>query len=74
MFKELATRANDMDLSIVIRGTYKDFLVPEVKKDKKKIKGVEKKVKSTIKEFMVVNTTPLEFSKKEKKLWSESVA
>ena len=51
-----------MELSIASRGT-KDFLVPEVKKDKKEMRGVEKIVKSTTKESMVVNTTPLKFSK-----------
>lgn len=61
-FEELATRAHDMELSIASRGT-KDFLVPEVKKDKKEMKGAEKIVKSTAKESMVVNTTPLKFSK-----------
>ncbi|KAA0038071.1 ty3-gypsy retrotransposon protein [Cucumis melo var. makuwa] len=35
-------------------------------KDKKETKGAEKIVKSTVKEFMVVNTTPLKFSKRKK--------
>ncbi|KAA0054831.1 ty3-gypsy retrotransposon protein [Cucumis melo var. makuwa] len=53
-FEELATRAYDMELSIVSRGT-KDFPVPEVRKDKKEMKGAEKIVKSTVKESMVLS-------------------
>ncbi|KAA0041946.1 uncharacterized protein E5676_scaffold306G001570 [Cucumis melo var. makuwa] len=52
-----------MELSITSRGT-KDFPVPEVRKDKKKTKSAEKVVKSSVKESMVVNTTPLKFSKR----------
>ena len=62
-FEELATCAYDMKLSIANRGA-KDFPIPEVRKDKKETKGAEKIVKSTVKEFMVVNTTPLKFSKR----------
>ncbi|KAA0061113.1 ty3-gypsy retrotransposon protein [Cucumis melo var. makuwa] len=62
-FEELATRAHDMELSIASRGT-KDFPVPKVRKDKKETKSAEKVVKSTVKESMVVNTTPLKFSKR----------
>ncbi|KAA0042105.1 retrotransposon gag protein [Cucumis melo var. makuwa] len=62
-FEELATRAHDMELSIVRRGT-KDFSVSEVRKDKKETKSAEKVVKSTMKESMVVNTAPLKFSKR----------
>ncbi|KAA0051584.1 retrotransposon gag protein [Cucumis melo var. makuwa] len=62
-FEELATRAHDMELSIASRGT-KDFPVPEVRKDKKEAKSAEKVVKSSVKESMVVNTTPLKFSKR----------
>ncbi|KAA0048246.1 ty3-gypsy retrotransposon protein [Cucumis melo var. makuwa] len=62
-FEELATHAHDMGLSIGSRGA-KDFPVPEVRKDKKKTKDVEKVVKSTVKESMVVNATPLKFSKR----------
>ena len=51
-----------MELSIPSRGT-KDFPVPKVRKDKKETKSAEKVVKSTVKESMVVNTTPLKFSK-----------
>ncbi|KAA0056779.1 retrotransposon gag protein [Cucumis melo var. makuwa] len=40
------------------------FPIPEVRKDKKETKGAEKVVKSTMKESMVVNTTPLKFSKR----------
>ncbi|KAA0059902.1 retrotransposon gag protein [Cucumis melo var. makuwa] len=46
-----------------LRGT-KDFSVLEVRKDKKETKSVEKVVKSYVKESMVVNTTPLKFSKR----------
>ncbi|KAA0062536.1 ty3-gypsy retrotransposon protein [Cucumis melo var. makuwa] len=52
-----------MELSIASRGT-KDFPVPEVRKDKKETKSAEKVVKSSVKESMVVNTTPLKFSKR----------
>ncbi|TYJ97447.1 ty3-gypsy retrotransposon protein [Cucumis melo var. makuwa] len=45
------------------RGT-KDFSVSEVRKDKKETKSVENVVKSTVKESMVVNTTPLKFLKR----------
>ncbi|KAA0051508.1 ty3-gypsy retrotransposon protein [Cucumis melo var. makuwa] len=61
-FEELATRAHDMELSIVSRGT-KDFPVPEIRKDKE-TNIAEKVVKSTVKESMVVNTIPLKFSKR----------
>ncbi|TYK16284.1 uncharacterized protein E5676_scaffold21G00550 [Cucumis melo var. makuwa] len=62
-FEELATRAHDMELSIANRGT-KDFHVPEVRKDKKETKSAENVMKSTVKESMVVNMTPLKFSKR----------
>ncbi|TYK04497.1 ty3-gypsy retrotransposon protein [Cucumis melo var. makuwa] len=52
-----------MELSIASRGT-KDFPVLEVRKDKKETKSAEKVVKSTVKESMVVNTTPLKFPKR----------
>ncbi|KAA0065805.1 ty3-gypsy retrotransposon protein [Cucumis melo var. makuwa] len=52
-----------MELSIASRGT-KDFPVPEVRKDKKETKSAEKVVKSTVKESMVINMTPLKFSKR----------
>ncbi|KAA0062934.1 uncharacterized protein E6C27_scaffold468G00280 [Cucumis melo var. makuwa] len=52
-----------MKLSIASRVT-NDFSVPEVRKDKKETKDVEKIVKSTAKESIVVNTTPLKFSKR----------
>ncbi|KAA0049816.1 retrotransposon protein putative ty3-gypsy sub-class [Cucumis melo var. makuwa] len=62
-FEELATRAHDMMLSITNRGA-KDFPIPEVRKDKKEMKGAQKIVKSNVKESMVVNTTLLKFSKR----------
>ncbi|KAA0063066.1 uncharacterized protein E6C27_scaffold468G001830 [Cucumis melo var. makuwa] len=62
-FEELATLAHDMELSIANRGT-KDFPVPEVRKDKKETKSAENVMKSTVKESMVVNMTPLKFSKR----------
>ncbi|KAA0047151.1 retrotransposon gag protein [Cucumis melo var. makuwa] len=62
-FEELVTRSHDMELSIADRGI-KDFPVPKVRKDKKETKGAEKIVKSIVKESMVVNTTPLKFSKR----------
>ncbi|KAA0054170.1 ty3-gypsy retrotransposon protein [Cucumis melo var. makuwa] len=62
-FEELATHTHDMELSIASRGT-NDFRVPEVRKDKKETKSAKKVVKSTAKESMVVNTTPLKFSKR----------
>ncbi|KAA0054805.1 retrotransposon protein putative ty3-gypsy sub-class [Cucumis melo var. makuwa] len=62
-FDELATFPHDMKLSIVSRGA-KDLLVPEVRKDKKETKGAKEIVKSSVKESMVVNTTPLKFSKR----------
>ncbi|XP_038904526.1 uncharacterized protein LOC120090905 [Benincasa hispida] len=64
-FEELATRAHDMELSIVNRRT-RDFLNHDPRKDKKKVKGTEKNVKGVMKESMVTNTTPLKFSSKEK--------
>ncbi|KAA0033768.1 uncharacterized protein E5676_scaffold1428G00900 [Cucumis melo var. makuwa] len=48
---------------IASRGT-KDFLVPKVRKYRKETKSAEKVVKSTVKESMIVNTTPLKFSKR----------
>ncbi|KAA0062769.1 retrotransposon protein putative ty3-gypsy sub-class [Cucumis melo var. makuwa] len=62
-FEELATHAYDIELSIASRGT-KDFPVLKVRKDKKETKSAEKVVKSTVKESMVVNTTPLKFFKR----------
>ncbi|KAA0032752.1 ty3-gypsy retrotransposon protein [Cucumis melo var. makuwa] len=62
-FEELTTHAHDMELSIASRGT-KDFPVLEVRKDKKETKSTEKVVKRTVKESMIVNTTPLKFSKR----------
>ncbi|KAA0065866.1 retrotransposon protein putative ty3-gypsy sub-class [Cucumis melo var. makuwa] len=59
-FEELTTHAHAMELSITSRGT-KDFPIPEVRKDKKEMKGMkgaEKVMKSTAKESMVVNVTP----------------
>lgn len=47
-----------MKLSITNRGT-KDFLVLEVKKDKKKTRDIKNIMERTTKEPMVVNTTPL---------------
>ena len=44
----------------------KDFLVLEVKKEKREMKGMEKITKTTTKESMVVNTTPLKFPSKGK--------
>ncbi|TYK23272.1 ty3-gypsy retrotransposon protein [Cucumis melo var. makuwa] len=61
-FEELATRAHDIELSIASRGN-KDFPIPKIKKDKKEMKGAEHIVKSIMKESIVVNTTPLKFSK-----------
>ncbi|TYK05045.1 ty3-gypsy retrotransposon protein [Cucumis melo var. makuwa] len=61
--EELTTWAHDMELSIASRGT-KDFPVPEVRKDKKEMKGAKKLEKSTVKESMVVNMTRLKFSKR----------
>ncbi|KAA0046722.1 retrotransposon protein putative ty3-gypsy sub-class [Cucumis melo var. makuwa] len=60
IFEELATRAHDMELSIASIET-KNFSVPEVKTDKKETKGTEKIVKSTMKEYMVINTTSLKY-------------
>ncbi|KAA0025779.1 retrotransposon gag protein [Cucumis melo var. makuwa] len=62
-FKELAIHAHDMELSILSRGI-KDFPISEVRNYKKETKGAEKIVKSTVKESIVVNTTPLKFSKR----------
>ncbi|TYK09451.1 ty3-gypsy retrotransposon protein [Cucumis melo var. makuwa] len=62
-FEELEIRARDMDLSIASKET-KDFSVPKVRKDKKETKGAGKIGKSIMKESMVVNTTPLKFSKR----------
>ena len=62
-FEDLATRAHDMELNIVSRGI-KDFPIHEVRKDKKERKGAEKIMKSIVKETMVVNMTPLKFSKR----------
>lgn len=55
---KFATYAHDMELSITNRRT-KDFLVPEVKKDKKKTRDIKNIMERTTKESMVVNTTPL---------------
>ncbi|KAA0062737.1 ty3-gypsy retrotransposon protein [Cucumis melo var. makuwa] len=62
-FEELTTHTHDMELSIARRGT-NNISVPEVRKDKKETKGAKKVVKSTAKESMVINTTPLKFSKR----------
>ncbi|TYK18823.1 ty3-gypsy retrotransposon protein [Cucumis melo var. makuwa] len=62
-FEGLTTHAHDMELSIASKGT-KDFPVPKVRKYKKETKGAERIVKSIVKESMVVNTTPLKFSKR----------
>ncbi|TYK30009.1 ty3-gypsy retrotransposon protein [Cucumis melo var. makuwa] len=52
-----------MELSITSRGA-KDLHVPKVRKYKKETKGAEKIAKTTVKESMVVNTTPLKFSRR----------
>ncbi|KAA0062638.1 uncharacterized protein E6C27_scaffold79G001510 [Cucumis melo var. makuwa] len=52
-----------MELNIANRGA-KDFLVSEVRKDKKETKGAEKIVKSTVNESIVVNTTPMKIFKR----------
>ena len=57
-FEELATRAHDMELSIVNRGD-KNMLVPSVKNE-------EKHVDVTLEESMVINSTLLKSSFKEK--------
>ncbi|KAA0043406.1 retrotransposon protein putative ty3-gypsy sub-class [Cucumis melo var. makuwa] len=62
-FKELATHAHDMELSIASRRA-KNFPIPEVRKDRKETKSVEKVMKSTVNESVVVNTTPLKFYKR----------
>ncbi|MCQ7416412.1 retrotransposon gag domain-containing protein, partial [Salmonella enterica] len=64
-FEELATRAHDMELSIASRGG-KDPVVPDMRKEKKEVKGTEKVTKSATKESMVVNTTPVKLSTKGK--------
>ena len=62
-FKELATQAHDVELSIANRGS-NDLLVSEVKKEKKEVKSTQKVSKSATKEAMVVNTAPLKFTSK----------
>lgn len=57
-FEELATCAHDMKLSIANRGD-KNMLVPSVKNE-------EKHTNVTLEEFMVVNSTLLKSSFKEK--------
>ena len=57
-FEELATRAHDMELRIANRGD-KNMLVPSVKNE-------EKHADVTLEESMVVNSTPLKLSFKEK--------
>ena len=66
-FEELATRAHDMELSIANRGS-NDLLIPEVKKERKEVKSTQKISKGATKEAMVVNTAPLKFTAKEKKI------
>lgn len=65
-FEELETRAHNMELSITNKGI-KDFLVPQVKKDKKETKGTKNILKSATKESMIVKATMLKFPPKEKK-------
>ncbi|KAA0041682.1 ty3-gypsy retrotransposon protein [Cucumis melo var. makuwa] len=64
--EELATRTHGMGLNIANKGA-KDFPVPKVRKDKKEIKCAEKIV-NTVKKSIVVNTTPMKFSKRKEKL------
>ncbi|TYK30252.1 uncharacterized protein E5676_scaffold595G00790 [Cucumis melo var. makuwa] len=60
--KSYTKRIDDLRMPLG-KGT-KGFPIPKVRKDKKETKGAEKIVKSTVKESMVVNTTPLKFSKR----------
>ncbi|KAA0068178.1 retrotransposon gag protein [Cucumis melo var. makuwa] len=67
MFEELATRAQDIDLSIANRGA-KDFLVQRMKSDKNEIDDTKKIAHSVINESMVVQETPLKSFSKRKEI------
>ncbi|TYK20938.1 retrotransposon gag protein [Cucumis melo var. makuwa] len=63
-FEELATRAHDMELSIVNRGA-KDFLVQRTRSDKNEINDTKKIANNVLNESMLVQDTPLKsFSKR----------
>ena len=65
-FEKLATRTHDIELSIANRGN-NDFLVSEIRKEKKEVKSTQKVSKGATKEDMVITTAPLKFISKEKK-------
>jgi hypothetical protein len=65
-FKELATRAHDMELSLASRGE-KSLPIAEHRKERKDVKKGDKSSKPMIKESMAVAAEPVRIFAKEKK-------
>ncbi|KAL0433535.1 UNVERIFIED_CONTAM: hypothetical protein Slati_2687800 [Sesamum latifolium] len=64
-FKELATRAHDMELSIANHKTA--FPIEDQRKDRKDLKRSEKFTKPNVKESMAIKTAPVKISSNDRK-------
>ena len=60
-FKELATRAHDMELSISSHGNMKPP-VPEERKERREVRKNDRNAKSNIKDSMNINLAPVKIS------------
>ena len=65
-FKELATRAHDMELNIANHGAKKDLIIDQQRK-RHNGKSSDKNSIKPIQESMIVNATPIKISVQDKK-------